>query len=147
MGVVKKFRRFDPDQILLMPPSLDEWLPQDHLARFVAELVDEVLDLSAIYADYTEVRGFPPYDPRLMVRLLIYGYTTGVRSSRAIERKCVDDVAFRFFGQIMTCQDGRHLLLRGQNGARAEWRLLAACHNLRKVFGHIGLTGLTRLAT
>jgi transposase len=90
------FRRFDPDQILLMPPSLDEWLPQDHLARFVAELVDEVLDLSAIYADYTEVRGFPPYDPRLMVRLLIYGYTTGVRSSRAIERKCVDDVAFRF---------------------------------------------------
>ena len=96
MGVAKVFRRFDPDQILLMPPSLDEWLPQDHLARFVAELVDEVLDLSAIYADYTEVRGFPPYDPRLMVRLLIYGYTTGVRSSRAIERKCVDDVAFRF---------------------------------------------------
>jgi transposase len=90
------FRRFDPDQILLMPPSLDEWLPQDHLARFVAELVDEVLDLSAIYADYTGVRGFPPYDPRLMVRLLIYGYTTGVRSSRAVERKCVDDVAFRF---------------------------------------------------
>jgi transposase len=90
------FRRFDPDRILLMPPSLDEWLPQDHLARFVAELVDEVLDLSAIYADYTEMRGFPPYDPRLMVRLLIYGYTTGVRSWRAIERKCVDDVAFRF---------------------------------------------------
>ena len=79
-----------------MPPSLDEWLPEDHLARFVAELVDQVLDLSAIYADYSEVRGYPPYDPRLMLRLLIYGYTTGVRSSRAIERKCVDDVAFRF---------------------------------------------------
>jgi transposase len=62
----------------------------------VAELVDEVLDLSAMNAAYTEVRGFPPYDPRLMVRLLIYGYTTGVRSSRAIERRCVDDVAFRF---------------------------------------------------
>jgi transposase len=96
VGVGKTFRRFDPDQILLMPPSLNDWLPEDHLARFVAELVDEVLDLSAIYASYTEVRGFPPYDPRLMVRLLIYGYTTGVRSSRAIERKCVDDVAFRF---------------------------------------------------
>ena len=66
------------------------------LARFVAELVDEVLDLRPILASYTEKRGFPPYDPRLMVRLLIYGYTTGVRSSRAIERKCVDDVAFRF---------------------------------------------------
>lgn len=79
-----------------MPPSLDEWLPEDHLARFVAELVGEALDLSAVYADYTEVRGYPPYDPRLMLRLLIYGYMTGVRSSRAIERKCVDDVAFRF---------------------------------------------------
>jgi transposase/cytochrome c5 len=94
--VNKAFRVFAPDQMLLLPPSLDEWLPQDHLARFVAELVDEVLDLGPILASYTEKRGFPPYDPRLMVRLLIYGYTTGVRSSRAIERKCVDDVAFRY---------------------------------------------------
>jgi transposase len=93
---VKTFRRFDPDQTLLMPPSLDEWLPEGHLARFVAELVGEALDLSAVYASYTEVRGYPPYDPRLMLRLLIYGYMTGVRSSRAIERKCVDDVGFRF---------------------------------------------------
>jgi transposase len=92
----KTFRRFDPDQILLMPPSLQEWLPEGHLARFVAELVDEVLDLGPIVADYKEVRGYPPYDPRLMVRLLVYGYSAGVRSSRAIERKCVDDVAFRF---------------------------------------------------
>src|SRR5918912_50135 len=79
-----------------MTPSLNEWLPEDHLARFVAELVDQVLDLSAVYADYGEVRGYPPYDPRLMLRLLIYGYTAGIRSSRAIERKCTDDVAFRF---------------------------------------------------
>ncbi|MFE7395019.1 IS1182 family transposase [Streptomyces sp. NPDC057582] len=95
-AVDKQFRAFDPHQVLLLPPSLDGWLPQDHLARFVAELVDEVLDLTAIRADYTEKRGYPPYDPRLMVRLLIYGYTTGVRSSRAIQRKCVDNVAFRF---------------------------------------------------
>lgn len=94
--VKKTIRVFVPDQMMLLPPSLDEWLPQDHLARFVAELVDEVLDLAPILATYTEKRGFPPYDPRLMVRLLIYDYTTGVRSSRAIERKCVDDVAFRF---------------------------------------------------
>ncbi|MFH8387795.1 IS1182 family transposase [Kitasatospora sp. NPDC018058] len=94
--VDKRFRAFDPHQVLLLPPSLDDWLPEDHLARFVADLVDEVLDLSPVLADYTEKRGFPPYDPRLMVRLLIYGYTTGVRSSRAIERRCVDDVAFRF---------------------------------------------------
>lgn len=55
-----------------------------------------MLDLGPVLADYTEKRGFPPYDPRLMVRLLIYGHTTGVRSSRAIKRKCADDVAFRF---------------------------------------------------
>jgi transposase len=90
------FRRFEPDQILLMPPSLNDWLAEDHLARFVAEMVDEVLDLSAIYGDYRGVRGYPPYDPRLMVRLLVYGYSVGVRSSRAIARRCVDDVAFRF---------------------------------------------------
>jgi len=82
--------------VLLLPPSLDEWLPEGHLARFVAELVDEVLDLGPILAGYKEMRGYPPYDPRLMVRLLVYGYSVGVRSSRAIERKCVDDVAFRF---------------------------------------------------
>ncbi|MFJ2778153.1 IS1182 family transposase [Kitasatospora sp. NPDC087315] len=95
-AVDKRFRAFDPHQALLLPPSLDDWLPQDHLARFVADLVDEVLDLGPVLADYTEKRGYPPYDPRLMLRLLIYGYTTGVRSSRAIERKCADDVAFRY---------------------------------------------------
>jgi transposase len=96
VAVKKTFRAFVPDQMLMLPPSLDEWLPEGHLARFVAELVDEVLDLGPILASYTEKRGFPPYEPRLMVRLLIYGYTTGVRSSRAIERKCTDDVAFRY---------------------------------------------------
>ncbi|MFF4836247.1 IS1182 family transposase [Streptomyces sp. NPDC001315] len=95
-GADKTFRAFDPHQVLLLPPSLDEWLPEDHLARFVADLVDDVLDLGPVLAAYTEKRGYPPYDPRLMVRLLIYGYTTGVRSARAIERKCADDVAFRF---------------------------------------------------
>ncbi|WP_412458506.1 transposase, partial [Mycolicibacterium mucogenicum] len=94
--VDKTFRRFDPDQGLLLPPSLDDWLPTEHLARFVAELVDEYLDLSRILGAYTEVRGGPPYDPRLMVRILLYGYTTGVRSSRALERKCVDEVPFRW---------------------------------------------------
>ncbi|WP_437184776.1 IS1182 family transposase [Streptomyces tanashiensis] len=96
VAVDKQFRAFDPHQVLLLPPSLDDWLPEDHLARFVADLVDEVLDLGPVLADYTEKRGYPPYDPRLMLRLLIYGYTTGVRSSRAIERKCADDIAFRY---------------------------------------------------
>jgi transposase len=94
--VEKTFRPYDPNQVLLLPPSLDEWLPEGHLARFVSELVEEALDLSAIRAAYTEERGYPPYDPRLMVKLLIYGYCTGQRSSRGIEKRCWDDVAFRY---------------------------------------------------
>jgi uncharacterized protein YabE (DUF348 family)/transposase len=94
--VDETFRVFDPDQGLLLPPSLDDWLPAEHLARLIAELVDEHVDLVRIRAAYTEGRGAPPDDPRLMVRILLYGYTTGVRSSRLIERKFVDDVAFRW---------------------------------------------------
>jgi len=94
--VDKTFRPYDPDQMFLMPPSIADWVPEDHLARFVSELVDEVIDLGPFLAVFTEKRGFPPYDPRLMLKLLIYGYTTGVRSSRGIEKRCHDDVAFRF---------------------------------------------------
>ncbi len=92
----KTFRLFDPDQRLLLPPPLDERLPAEHLARFIAELVDEHLDLARIRAADTEGRGEPSYDPRPMVRILLYGYATGLRSSRVIERKCVDDVPFRW---------------------------------------------------
>jgi transposase len=94
--VDKTFRPYDPHQMFLMPPSTDDWLPEEHLARFVSELVEELLDLEPFLASYTEARGFPPYDPRLMLKLLLYGYTTGVRSSRGIEKRCHDDVAFRF---------------------------------------------------
>ena len=94
--VDKTFRPFQPDQLFLVPPSLDEWLPQEHLARFIADLVDEHLDLSGFYAGYNEGRGGPPFDPRLMVRVLLMGYTTGIRSSRKLEAACWDIVAFRW---------------------------------------------------
>src|SRR2546428_5964186 len=94
--VEKSFRPYDPNQVLLLPPSLEEWLPERHLARFVSELVEEALDLSAIRAAYTEERGYPPYDPQLMVKLLIYGYCTGQRSSGGIEKRCWADVGFRY---------------------------------------------------
>lgn len=68
--VNRTFRVFAPDRMLLLPPSLDAWLPEEHVARLVAELVDDVLDLTAIRADCTDKRGYPPYGPRLMVRLL-----------------------------------------------------------------------------
>ena len=89
------FRRYDRDQSFLMPPSLDEWLPQDHTARFIDETV-ELLDLSAVYDSYVEASGAPPYDPAMMLKLLLYAYSTGVTSSREMERRCHIDVAFRW---------------------------------------------------
>jgi len=96
VGAGKSFRAYDQDQVLLMAPSIQDWVPDGHLARFVSDLVDEALDLSAIYAAYEEERGFPPYDPRLMVKLLIYGYATATPSSRKLEEATYSDVAVRF---------------------------------------------------
>ena len=92
---MKTFRPYDPDQMLLMPPSLSDWVPEDHLARFVSDLVD-TLDLSAIEDTYTEERGYPPYHPRMMVKVLLYAYCTGTYSSRRIAERLVDSVAYRF---------------------------------------------------
>ena len=94
-GRSKVFRRYDPDQALLMPPSLDDWLPEDHTARFIAETVG-LLDLSAVYDSYVSASGAPPYDPAMMLKLLLYAYSTGVTSSREMERRCHIDVAFRW---------------------------------------------------
>src|SRR3954464_8144673 len=100
-AVEKTFRPYDPDQVLMMGPVLRDWVPDGDLAHFVSDLVDSgALELSAIYADYTEERGFPPYDPRLMVKLLVYGYANGVVSSRKLERATYRDVAVR-----MLCAD------------------------------------------
>ncbi len=86
----------DRDQQFLMPPSLNEWLPKEHLARFVVEMVD-MLDLSAFYARRREDGwGRAAYDPKMMVALLIYAYATGTRSSRKIEARLIEDVACRF---------------------------------------------------
>jgi len=81
---------------MLVPPSLDEWLPENHLSRFIAEIVGTSVNLDRFYSSYRKVKGQPPYDPRLMVRVLLYGYCVGVRSSRELERACVDVVAFRW---------------------------------------------------
>jgi len=91
----KTFRPYVPEQDLLLPPSVKDWLPDDHLAYFVSDLVDE-LDLSAIVSPYeAEERGFPPYHPVMLTKVLLYAYCVGVFSSRRIERRLVEDVAFR----------------------------------------------------
>ena len=91
----QNFVACDREQELLLPPSLREWLPQDHLAWLVLEAVGE-LDLSGFYRAYRDDgHGRAALDPAMMVALLLYAYAIGVRSSRAIERRCHDDVAFR----------------------------------------------------
>jgi transposase len=93
--MAKQYRLYEPDQLFLMPPSLREWLPEDHLAYFVSDLVDD-LNLCAIEAVYEdEERGQPPYHPRMMVKALIYSYCVGVFASRRIEKRLVEDVGFR----------------------------------------------------
>jgi transposase len=90
-GVNKRFRACDLNQPFLVPPSLQDWLPEDHLARFVADVTNE-LDLSRIYAEYerSDGRGLSAYHPLLLTRLLLYGYSIGVTSSRAIEKATYD---------------------------------------------------------
>ena len=78
-----------------MPPSLREWLPEEHLAWTILDAVSE-MDLSAFYAAYrSDGHGRPAYEPSMMVALLLYAYANGNRSSRAIERSCTEDVAYR----------------------------------------------------
>ena len=92
----KTFRPYSLDQRLLLPPDLREWVPEDDLAWFISDTVDE-LDLSSIVDSYDEGdgRGRPPYHPALMVKLLLYAYCVGLPSSRKIERATHRDVAFR----------------------------------------------------
>lgn len=81
--------------MLLLPPSLLDWLPEGHMALFILDLVEQ-LDLAAVYTSYKgDGRGQPPYDPRMMTALLFYAYCTGVPSSRQIEKRTHEDVAFR----------------------------------------------------
>ena len=89
------FRRYAPDQSLLLPPDVRAWLPEGHLAHHVSDLVDE-MDLTAFYAPYAgDGRRNAPYAPRMLVKVLLYAYATGVFSSRGIARKLEEDVAFR----------------------------------------------------
>jgi transposase len=93
--MAKTYRPYVPEQALLLPPSLRDWLPEDHLAFFVSDLIDHV-DLSAITSVYEEEeRGYPPYHPVMLTKVLVYAYCVGVFSSRKIQRRLVEDIAFR----------------------------------------------------
>ena len=115
--MAKTFRSYLPEQDLLLPPSLRDWLPENHLAYFVSDVVDQ-LDLSRIESVYeAEERGQPPYHPRMMVKILIYAYCVGVFSSRRMHKRLVEDVAFRVLAagnqpDFRTLSDFRKLHLK-----------------------------------
>ena len=141
-GRSKVFRSYSQTQSFLLPPSLDDWLPAGHTARFVSEVVDEMLDLEPVYAAYVVADGAPPYDPRMMLKLLLYGYSTGVTSSREIERRCGVDVAFRWLAANQ-CPDYRSM-------ARFRRQHLAAVEALHlqvlQLCAEAGLVKLGRVA-
>ncbi len=92
--MAKRFREWNPKQVWLLPPSVDEFIPEGHVAHFVRDLVADELDLSAILDTYTEERGYPPFHPAMMVGLLLYAYTQGIYSSRRIAKGCIERMDF-----------------------------------------------------
>ena len=93
--MTKSFRPWRVDEVWLLPPSVQEFVPAGHPAHLVRDIVREELDLTAILSAYTEARGFPPYNPAMMVALLLYGYSQGVYSSRRIARGCEERLDFQ----------------------------------------------------
>ena len=141
----KTYVPYDPDQQLLLPAALQEWLPDDHLAYFISDVVDQ-LDLSSITARYEgERRGGPPYHPRMMVKVLLYGYCVGVASSRRIAQRLHEDIAFRVLAanntpDFRTISDFRKDHLGALSGLFLQ--VLAFCQRVGLVkLGHVALDG------
>lgn len=141
----KSYRPYYPNEDLLLPPSLRDWLPENHLAYFVSDVVDH-LDLSAMDAVYgTEKRGQPPYDPQMMTKVLVYGYCVGVFSSRRIERRLVEDIAFRVLAadnqpNFRTISDFRKIHLNTLEGLFEQVLKIALEAGAMKV-GRVALDG------
>jgi transposase len=143
--VSKTFRPYEPDQIFLMPASIRDWLPSDHLAYFISDVVDH-LELSAIMERYAgEERGYPPYHPAMMVKVLLYAYCTGVVSSRKIEKRLCEDIAFRVLAanntpDFRTISDFRKDHLKALAGLFLQVLKLCQKAGLVKL-GHVALDG------
>jgi transposase len=146
LSMGKSFQPDDVNQSLLFPPSLHDWLPEGHLARFLLDVVS-ALDLSAIYASYEakDGRGMSAYAPAMMVRVLLYGYATGVYSSRKMEAKTYDDVAFRYLSADAhpdhdTLAEFRKRHLEALAGLFTQALLLCEKTGLVKL-GHVSIDG------
>ena len=141
----KTYRPYEPDQMFLLPPSLIEWLPKDHLVFFVRDVLDKI-DLSPILSVYEqEERGNPPYHPKVVTGILLYGYCNGITSSRKLAQRCQEDVAFRVLAanngpDFRTISDFRKRHLEALQHLFVE--ILNLCQKAGLVkFGHLSLDG------
>jgi transposase len=137
------FRPIDRDTGFLMPPSVNEWLPAQHLARFIVEVV-ESLDLRAIIGSY-QGKGSAPYHPSMLLAMLLYGYATGVFSSRKLERATYDSVTFRFIAANQhpdhdTIANFRRRFLKGIEGLFVDVLKIAREMGMLNL-GTVGLDG------
>ena len=146
----KTYRPYNPDQQLLMPPSMREWLPEGHLVYFVSDTIDE-MDLTEIESVYERnLAGYPPYHPRMMVKVLVYAYCTGVFSSRKMAKRLDEDVAFRVLGagnrpDFRTISDFRKLHLAVLKKLFKEVLMLCRRAGLARL-GHVALDGTKQKA-
>jgi uncharacterized protein YabE (DUF348 family)/transposase len=143
--VDKAFGVIGPNQGSSLPPP-DHWLPVEHLARFIAQLVDEYFDLVPIRSAYAQGPCAAPCDPRSMLRILLYGYIIGVRSSRVIERRCVDDVLFRWLAAGVA-PDYRAIIRFRRRHFLALWRLFVQVLGLCQAAGIVRLVRVTQNET
>ncbi len=143
--MAKVYRRYFPEQDFLLPPSLREWLPEDHLSYFVSDLIDQ-LDLSQIEQHYErEERGYPPYHPRMMTKVLVYGYCVGVFSSRRLEKRLSEDIAFRVLAagnepDFRTISEFRRIHLKALEGLFVQVLQLALKLGAMKL-GRVAIDG------
>ena len=141
----KHFRPWKIDQTQLLPPSVQDFVPEDHLARFIVALVREQLDLTEINTHYSSPLGQPPFDPRLMVALLLYGYCSGIYSSRRIAKACRERVDFMAIVALdppdfRTISDFRKRHLKALSGLFLQVLRLCEQAGLVKL-GHVALDG------
>src|SRR3977135_4123542 len=141
----KYFRPWNIDQTLLLPPNVQDFVPKGHVSRFIVELVRESLDLKEITGSYVSGLGQPPFDPQMMVALLLHGYASGLYSSRRIARACRERTDFMMIVALdppdfRTISDFRKRHLQALAGLVVQVLRLAEAAGLVKL-GHVALDG------
>jgi transposase len=141
----KNFRPWKIDEVLLLPPSVQDYVPRDHLSRLIVALVREELDLSAIAGRYTSGLGQPPFDPWMMTALLLHGYASGIYSSRRIAKAAVERADFMMLvagdpPDFRTISEFRKRHLTALAGLFVQVLKLAEKAGLVKL-GHVALDG------